>query len=696
MNVILKNIILIIVLLSAISSYSQDFTKTKLTIKADLSFEKNELAIAAEEYKKAYDKTSNKQEKAYTKFKEAECYRLSGNTKKAEPLYKSAISRKYWEPKAYLYLADMLKANGKYDLAKEQYLEYKKLVPNDERADMGAESCDKIVEWMKIPTRYNIKNMKELNSKYSDYAPCYSKPDFTEIYFTSTRPKDNYTKISTVTGEYYTDIFVSNADKIGKWSDPVIVDDTICSPWDDGAPTFASDYMTLYFTRCLVVKNKLLNCQIYKSKMDAQGLYNSVEIVPIVADSITVAHPSISADELTLYFVSDMIGKNFQGGKDIWKVERKNKTAQWGAPINLGPQINTKGNEMFPYIREDGRLYYSSDYLPGIGGLDIFVASPKGTDSWEVQNMKYPINTAQDDFGIVFQGNTEKGLFTSTRISSTFIQVENEDKSAEEIDMKSKGKDDVFYFELPDIEYTLIGKIADANSADPIAKTKVQIIGSDGTDIILETAENGAFTYKLKQNTDYIYIIRNQGYLHGKGEASTKNLANSKTFEKNIILARIGESIKIDNIFYDSGKWDLRDDAKENLKQLIEILQENTNIVIELASHTDIIGDESENEILSQKRAQSVVNFLIEKGIDKERLVAKGYGELKPQTITKRISATSQFKESDILDENFIKKIQENTSITKEEIDKLINEVNQLNRRTEFKVIATDYIPDID
>ena len=695
MNITLRNITIVLFILLPFVSFTQDFTKSKQTIKADLIFEKNELVNAIPLYTKAYEKTKNKQEKAYLRFKIAECYRLMGNSKKAVSKYKSAIAKKYWDPIVYLYYADMLKATGKYELAGEQYTIYKEKVPDDERADMGIESCKKIVEWMAVPTRYNIRNEKKFNSKYSEYSPCYSNEDYSEVYFTSTRPKDNYTKISPVTGEYYTDIFVSEQDKKGDWSDPVFVDDTICSQWDDGTPSFAGDFMTLYFTRCIVVKNELLNCQIYKSKMDAQGLFNKVDIIPLVEDSITVAHPSISADELTLYFVSDMIAKGFQGGKDIWKVERKSKSDQWGKPINLGPQINTKGNEMFPYIREDGRLYFSSDYLPGIGGLDIFVATPTGTDQWDVQNMKYPINTAQDDFGIVFKGNKEEGLFTSTRIRSTIIQVETEDKAAEEVQIKSRGKDDIFHFLLPDIEYSLSATITDANSAEPVAGAKVQIYGSDGTDIVLETGEEGSFKYKLKQNTDYLYVVRDKGYLHGKGKASTKNLANSKHFKKEIVLAKIGESIKIDNVFYDSGKWDLRDDAKENLQQLISILNDNPNIVIELSSHTDMIGEYDANEVLSQKRAQSVVNYLIEKGIDKDRLVAKGYGESTPQRITPRLAKETSFKEGDIMDETFIKKIQNSTD-AKEEVDKIVSEANQINRRTEFKVIATDYIPDID
>jgi len=686
-------LILLTITLLPVLANAQDFTKSKPTVKADALFEKGDMAKAVEMYKKAYEKTKNKKEKAYLKFKMGECYRLSGNTRKAASSYKSSISRKYPDPIAWLHYADMLKANAKYPEAEEAYKTYKKLVPDDPRAENGIISCQKITEWMATPTRYQISNVKEFNSKYSEYSPCYVNKDYTQVFFTSTKPKDNYTKISPVTGDYFSDIYASEQDKKGKWSDPVYVDDTICSPYDDATPCMASDFMTMYFTRCKVVKNTLLNCQIYMSKMDGKGVFQEAKAIPLVADSITVAHPAISDDGLTLYFVSDMAGG--YGGKDIWKVERTSPSGNWGKPVNLGPQINTKGNEMFPYIRKDGRLYFSSDYWPGIGGLDIFVATPTGTDTWQVQNMKYPINTAQDDFGIVFKGNKEEGLLSSTRRLSTVLITQEEGKAAEEVKMKSRGKEDIFYFFLPDLEYDISAVITDANTGEPVPGAKVQIIGSDGTDIEVTTGDDGVFKYNLKQNTDYLYIVRKEGYLHGKGRASTKNMANSMHFKKDIVLARIGESIKIDDIYYDFGKWDLREDAKKNLQQLIDILNDNPNIVIELSSHTDMVGDEKANQELSQKRAQSVVDYLISKGIDKDRLVAKGYGESKPQVVTKKIAAQSSFKEGDVLNEEFINKIKENPDLSDEEKQKLIDEANQINRRTEFKVIATDFIPDI-
>ena len=689
----IKKILFILFILVSFLSFSQEFTPGKKTIKADEVFSRNEFLKAVDLYTKAYEKASNKPEKAYCRFQIAECYRMMGNTRRAESKYKSAISKKYYDPIVYLYYADMLKANQKFDLAKEQYKKYAELVPNDERGKMGIESCEKVVEWMKIPTRYIIKNMRKINSKYSEFAPAYSNAAYTEIYFTSTKPKDNYTKISPVTGDYYSDIYVSEQDKKGAWSEPVYVDDTICSPYDDGTPAFTSDFRTLYFTRCKVVKGTKLGCQVYKSKMNAEGLYEVAESVPLVHDSISVGHPSISTDGLILYFTADMPGG--KGGKDIWKVERTSKSGNWGKPINLGDQINTKGNEMYPYIRKDGRLYFSSDYLPGIGGLDIFVATPKGENLWEVQNMKYPINSAQDDFGIVFKGNTEEGMFSSTRKKVVVLRQDNEDASIQEEELKSRGKEDIFHFILPPLQYDITAHITDANTGEPIDSSKVQIIGSDGTDIILEIDKDGYFKYNLKQNTDYIYIVRRKGYLYGKGEASTKNLANSKHFKKEIVLAKIGEPIQVDNIFYDFGKWELREDSKKSLNKLVDILNENPTITIELSSHTDMIGDAKSNEELSQKRAESVVEYLISKGIDPERLVAKGYGESKPVVITKKMAKNSSFNEGEVLTEDFINALKENAK-TEEQGQKLYDEANQMNRRTEFKVLSTTYIPDIE
>ena len=689
---LIKQVILILILSLPILSYSQEFTPGKRTVKANIAFEENELVKAIELYGKAYEKAASKPEKAYCRFQIAECYRLMGNTRKAESKFKSAISKKYYDPIVYLYYADMLKANMKFDLAKIQYEVYMERVPGDERGGMGVESCEKIVEWMEIPTRYIIRNMKKINSKYSEFAPTYANAAYSEIYFTTTKPRDNYTKISVVTGDYFSDIYVSDQDKKGAWSDPVYVDDTICSPYDDGTPTFTSDFRTLYFTRCKVIKSTKLGCQIYTSKMNSEGLYEVVEAIPLVHDSISVGHPSISADNLTLFFTAEMEGG--KGGRDIWKVERTSKSGDWGEPINLGDQINTKGNEMYAYIREDGRLYFSSDYLPGIGGLDIFVATPKGEDLWEVQNMKYPMNSAQDDFGIVFKGNAEEGMFSSTRKRVVVLRQDNEDGKIEEEQLRSRGKEDIFSFILPPLEYDISATIIDANTTDPIDSASVQIIGSNGTDIILQIDEDGYFKYTLKQNTDYIYIVRRKDYLYGKGEASTKNLANSKHFNKDIVLAKIGEPIQIDNIFYDLGKWDLRDDSKENLNQLINILNENPTITIELSAHTDMIGDENSNQTLSQKRAESVVNYLVEKGIDQERLVAKGYGESVPKTINKKLAKSTPFKVNEVLTEEFINALKENAK-SEEQGTKLYDDANQVNRRTEFKVLSTTYIPDI-
>jgi len=689
---LIKQILIILILALPLLSISQDFTPSKKTIKADAVFKSNELLKALGMYSKAYDKAKSKPEKAYCRFMTAECYRLMGNTRKAESKYRNAIQKKYSDPIMYLYYADMLKANQKFEDAKEQYEIYIEKVPDDERGKMGAISCDKVVEWMKIPTRYIIRNMKDFNTKHSEFAPAYSNDSYTEVYFTSTNPKDNYTKISPVSGDYFSDIYVSNQDKKAAWSDPVYVDDTICSPYDDGAVAFSSDYRTLYFTRCKIIKSTRLGCQIYKSKVNSEGLYEVAEAIPLVHDSISVGHPSISSDDLTMYFTAEMYGG--KGGKDIWRVERTSKSGDWGKPINMGDQINTKGNEMYPYIREDGRLYFSSDYLPGIGGLDIFVATPKGEDLWEVQNMKYPINSAQDDFSIVFKGNKEEGMFSSTRKRITILRQDNEDAKVEEQELRSRGKEDIFHFILPPLEYDISATIVDANTTEPIDSAKVQIIGSDGTDIILQVDEDGFFKYSLKQNTDYIYIIRRKDYLYGKGEASTKNIANSKHFTKKIVLAKIGEPIQIDNIFYDLGKWDLREESKENLNQLIGILNDNPTITIELSAHTDMIGDEKSNEILSQKRAQSVVDYLIKKGIDPERLVAKGYGESVPKKINKKLAKETSFKVGEVLTEDFINALKENAK-TEELGKELYDEANQVNRRTEFKVLSTTYIPDI-
>jgi peptidoglycan-associated lipoprotein len=383
----------------------------------------------------------------------------------------------------------------------------------------------------------------------------------------------------------------------------------------------------------------------------------------LMPDTIIAAHPAISPDGLTLYFVSDV--KGGFGGKDIYIVTREKPATPWSKPHNAGPDINTSGDELFPFVRNDGTLYFSSDGHIGMGGLDIFKAKAQPDGSWIVQNMKPPINSFADDFGIVFQNATEAGVFSSTR--------------------KGRGNDDLYSFEMPPLKFNITGLVKDEKTGAPIQASVVQLIASDGSNLQVATGIGGDFKFVLKPAVDYIFLASKEGYLNGKEKETTKGQDKSRDFMVTILLTPYDRPIELPNIFYDFSKWDLRPESMVSLDKLVETLNDNPKVTIELMSHTDSRDTEDYNLTLSQKRAQSVVDYLVSKGIDIERLTAKGYGESTPKTVDADIAAHNPF-------------LKIGTKLTEQFINSLANEeqkeiAHQINRRTEFKVLRTNYIP---
>ena len=387
--------------------------------------------------------------------------------------------------------------------------------------------------------------------------------------------------------------------------------------------------------------------------------------IGIFPDSLIAAHPALAPDGNTLYFVSDIAGGS--GGKDIWMVTRSTAGDAWSAPRNLGPDINTTGDELFPFVRSDGTLYFSSDGLIGMGGLDIFKAVPQPDGSWIVTNMKPPVNSSADDFGIVFAGTEERGIFSSTR--------------------KGRGVDNLYSFEFPPLKFNVTGLVKDEKTGAPITSSTVQLIASDGSNLQAETGSSGDFRFALKPDVDYIFLASKRGYLNGKEKETTKGQEKSRDFMVTILLTAIDKPIELPNIFYDFNKWDLRPESMVSLDKLVETLNDNPNVTIELMSHTDSRDTEEYNDELSQKRAQSVVEYLIEKGIEPVRLSAKGYGESNPKVVDAEIAEQSPFlRIGTVLTEQYI------NSLPDEEQKEI---AHQVNRRTEFRVLRTDYEPQI-
>ena len=658
----MKQIFLFLILFIFVTSPEVTAQKRK-SDKAYASYAAGEYFDAIDLFKDAYSKTkkTDKNSRSEMVFMIAECYRLTNDPKNAETWYKFAVKSATSKPEAQFGFAESLKKNGKYPLAIDEFKKYKQIAPSDARAEQEIRSCELAVEWLRNPETYKVEELKDINSKESDFSPAYGRDDFGLIYFTSSRDGVTGKKTHGATGQNFTDIFESRVDKKSKWSTPVAVE-VINSEFEDGTPSFSSDYKELYFTRCEVGKREKKGCIIMYSKRTGDKWSNPKNI-GILPDSLVAAHPSISKDGLSLYFVSDLAG-GF-GNKDIWKVTRIRTGDAWSKPVNLGPDINTPGDELFPYIREDGTLYFSSDGHIGMGGLDIFKAKPQPDGSWIVQNMKPPINSFADDFGIIFEGANEKGIFSSTR--------------------KGKENDELYSFELPPLKFNVTGLVKDEKSGTSITGSLVQLIASDGSNLQAETGSAGDFKFALKADVDYIFLASKRGYLNGKEKETTKGQDKSRDFMVTIQLTAIDKPIELPNILYDFGKWDLRPESMVSLDKLVETLLDNPNVTIELMSHTDSRDTEEYNLILSEKRAKVVVKYLIDKGIDPERLQAKGYGESTPKVVDDIIAGQNSFLKS-------------GTTLSDQYINSLANDeqreiAHQINRRTEFKVMRTDYEP---
>ena len=657
MNFRLALFFLLVIILSGCGSakYGRD---------AMLSQDIGEYFKAIEKYRKATKKEKDREKRMLYAYKTAECYRYIGDYERAELYYKNAIRRGYDNDTALLYHADMLRATQQYEAAIETYRTYLDSVPGDERALAGLESIRKTQEWVANPTRHIINPIKELNSRESDYSPVFVAGRDNEVVFTSSRKSVTGKQKSAITGLGYADIFRSTFGvQKQKWEVPKLIDENLIVNTEDeeGAATLSSTGEQMIFTRCRYDKTQPLGAELY-STSQSRGSFADAVRVDVVGDSIIAAHPAFNETETLLYFVSDMEG-GF-GGKDIWVAEKKG--GSFANPVNLGDTINTPGDEMFPYVRDNGELYFASNYRLGMGGFDIFVAKKDEDNRWVVENMGSPMNSPADDFGICFVKGENKGMFTSNR--------------------KGSRGDDIYSFLVPPKIYEVEGTVFDKENKNKIDGATVRIIGTDGTNIKMRT-QNGSFKMKLKTETEYVFAAFKDAYLRDKATASTVGLADSKDFEFELFLTPTDSPIKVDNINYEFASFELLPESKIALDTVYQVLIFNPTITIELMAHTDYVGSDKANFELSQKRAQSVVDYLIEKGISPQRLVAKGYGETWPKVVTREIAKQYDFlKRNDELTEDFIKKL----TPEQQQI------ANAINRRTEFRVLSTDFIEKFD
>ena len=615
---------------------------------------------AASQYKQAYSKTPPKERdrRGLIAGKMAVCYRKINSTPKAVAAYRNMVRYNKATVDDRLELGRQLLKNGDYKQAAEQFRVVLDSMPDNVLARNGLLSAQQAPAWKKQGSRYTVKRMDVFNSRRAEYSPMLSGDQFDQLYFTSTRNDATGDELSGITGTKNGDIFVSQKDDKGKWSKPEVVNGGLNTEADEGASCLSPDQREMYLTQCVTDPSYPRYAQIVKSNRSdaAWGKASSVELTK---DTLSCfAHPAVSPDGQWLYFVSDMPGG--KGGLDIWRV--RITSAGYGGVENLGEPINTPGNEMFPTFRPNGDLYFSSDGHPGMGGLDIFIAHPGKTGRYVLEHPGYPLNSQGDDFGMTFEGVKNRGFFSSNRNDG-------------------HGWDHIYSFVNPEIVLSVKGWVYEQEGYE-LPAAQVYMIGSDGTNLKLGVKSDGSFEKELTPGVEYMFLATCKGFLNHKEELKVVPMNDSHEYVLQFPLASITAPVLIDNIFYDFNKATLRPESQTALDELVKLLNENPNVTIELSSHCDYKGSSAYNKLLAQRRAESVVNYLVDKGIARDRLSPVGYGKEKPKTIRKKLTEKlTWLKEGDVLTEEFIKKLDPE----KQEI------CNQLNRRTEFIVLRTTY-----
>lgn len=615
---------------------------------------------AAAIYRKVYTKTSPKKRdlRGYIAYRIGECNRLINNTAKATSAYMNALRYDYPDSTVNLRLGQMFQKSGKYTEAIPHYHNFLTSSPTSLLAKNGIKGCELAPEWRKSPTRYAVKRMDKFNSRRGEFSPMLAGDKSDQLYFASSRSKDKEAKISAITGQNNNNIFQVKQNEKGEWLPPVELEDEVNTEFDEGTPSFSPDGNTMYYTYCAQDPESARTSEIYISTRSS-AKWGKGTRATIVKDSVTaLGHPAVSPDGKYLYFVSDAVGG--YGGKDLFRSRLTG--SNFGPMENLGPEINTPGDELFPYVRDSATLYFSSNGHPGMGGLDIFKATQKKDGSWNVENVEFPINSMGDDFGMTFAGTQEAGFFSSNRNDA-------------------RGFDHLYSFELPRITIFIEGIVNDVDEY-PIEEATVRIVGKDGLNVKVPAKKDGTYRVELERDIRYVMMASARGYLNQNFELKTSPDEKNETYIVDFYLSPISKPVVIDNIFYDFDKATLRPESEKALDELIKMLNDNPNVTIELGAHTDRKGSEPYNERLAQRRAQSVVDYLIAGGIDTERLEAKGYGESMPKVINKKMVRSFDFlKEGDVLTEEFILALPPEQQET----------ADQINRRTEFKVLRTNY-----
>lgn len=629
----------------------------KLSV-ADEQMARGEYYDASKTYRKIYNKLTKREQRPQrgeVAYKMGKCYQKLNMAARASASYQNAIRYGVTDSMARLYLAQSLHAEGKYVPAVKAYEEFLELSPSNPVALSGLEGAKASAALKKNKTRWVVRQDKLLNSRRADFSPMFNGDI---LYFTTTNEKVTGDKRSEITGMKKSDIWMSKKDEQGNLLRPEPVEGELNSELDEGIMSFSPDGSTMYLTKARREPNANTGVEIYTSQR-SDAKWSAPVKFEITADTVSsYAHPAVSPDGNYLYFASDMPGT---GGKDIWRINLKERS---GSLENLGTDINTPGDEMFPYMLTDSIMYFSSDGHPGLGGLDIFCATLQPSGRWTVTNMGSPINSEADDFGMTFLPGADhpQGYMSSNRGDG-------------------RGYDHIYTFELPDLKINISGWVVDRDD-EPVPNSVIRIVGNDGSIQKAVARDDGSFSFPLQRGVSYVMMAGGRGYLNAKQEFTADNAEEDAEYEIDFVLASINKPNIIENIFYDFDKATLRPESEEALDELVKLLADNPNITIEMASHTDRVGTEEYNLDLSERRAKAVIDYLISKGIAPERLQHQGYGKSRPKVVTKRVNKLyPQFKEGDVLTEEYI------SNLPPEDQEA----ADQVNRRTEFQVLSVDY-----
>jgi outer membrane protein OmpA-like peptidoglycan-associated protein len=635
--------------------------------KAEQSYAIGEYYAASINYKKSYSRCSPKErdKRAVRAFMMGECYRRIGYTQKAIAAYQNAIRYNIPDSLVYLHIARQQLKVGQYKPASQNFAKFLELNPESELARNGLLSCELGPQWKATPNQYQIKKEALFNSRRSDYSPLLMGEDADQLLLSSTRKESKGDDISGITGVKFGDLFFSKKNEQGKWQPVDVIEGELNTEYDEGAPCLSPDGKTMYFTRCSSDPDYPRYAEIWKSQR-SDASWGKPTKCEITRDTLTsYAHPAVSPDGQWLYFVSDMSGG--EGGLDIWRTRIVD--GDFVGMENVGRPINTAGDEMFPVFRPNGDFYFSSDGHPGMGGLDIFVAYEDSVRGTIIENLQSPLNSSADDFGMTFEPVHNKGFYSSSRNDG-------------------KGWEHIFSFECPEIIQTVTGWVYEKDGYE-LPEALVYMVGNDGTNLKLSVKGDGSFTQVLKPGVDYVLLGTCNGYLNVKNEIRVEQSEESEEYTLQFPLPPINVPVLIDNIFYEFDRADLTSESTESLDKLVVMMNENPNITIELSAHCDYRGNDAYNQRLSQRRAESVVRYLIQNGVAEDRLTAVGYGESRPKVITKKLAETLQADTIEV-------KVQENDTLTEAYILAVEDEekqevLNALNRRTEFRVLRTTY-----